>query len=100
MKDPELALFERAIPLTRAFRFELPQAERVAMTEGIYNTLVTIPTNTDAGADVSETSIAAVDFDHFDIFDYQWLAGNRTNALQQPSGIIITASKTKIFWYR
>ncbi len=99
-KDPEDNYSGVPIPLTRAFRAEFPQAEKVAMTEGIYNTLVTIPTNTDAERRrfQEDEGIAAVDPEYFDIFDYQWLAGNRTNALQQPSGIIITASKAKKYF--
>lgn len=73
------------MPLGDALRNEFPQAEQVASTFSSYRSFL-------ASADkkFKTQQVFYVEPQLFQIFDFTWLAGDPTTALQDPSSMVIT----------
>jgi predicted permease len=88
------------IPLGEAIKTDFPQIEKSSMVIVSYGFLLSIP-NAATGTDdrfLENEGIALVEPTFFDIFDYQWLAGNPATALNEPNSVVITEKWAKKFF--
>ncbi len=88
------------IPIGEALKNDFPQIEKVSMLVANYGFLITIqhPTQQKERRFLENQGIALVEPAFFDIFDYQWLAGNSQTALAEPNSVVITEKWAKKFF--
>jgi predicted permease len=88
------------IPLGEAIKTDFPQIKKSSMVLSNYGFLLAIP-NPDKGTEdrfLENSGIALVEPAFFDIFDYEWLAGNPETALTEPNSVVITEKWAKKFF--
>ncbi|MGZ3778097.1 MAG: ABC transporter permease [Mucilaginibacter sp.] len=86
------------LPLSAASRLELTGADAIA---GItpYYPKITIPTAGGKPAkQFDNTGTVITDPQYFDIFKYDWLAGNAATALKAPLTVVLTESKARQYF--
>lgn len=80
-----------AYPMPRALRTDFPEFENLTIVD--QNMGWPVLTTEDAhGNQVrqKEKSIAFVEPDYFNIFDYEWLIGDQSQALEKPNSVVIS----------
>lgn len=78
-------------PMPRALRTDFPEFENLTIVD--QNMGWPVLTTEDAhGNQVrqKEKSIAFVEPDYFNIFDYEWLIGDQSQALEKPNSVVIS----------
>jgi hypothetical protein len=88
------------IPLGEAIKTDFPQIEKSSMVVSNYGFTLTVENPATGVQDrfLENSGIALVEPAFFDIFDYQWLAGNPKTALTEPNSIVITEKWAKKFF--
>ena len=84
-------------PMPDALRTDFPEFEAVTMVDGNFTPSVYAVTRADGTVAKfkDEPEVAFVDPDYFQIFSYQWLAGDPSRALANPGSAVITQSLAK-----
>ncbi|MCK6693681.1 MAG: ABC transporter permease [Thermoanaerobaculia bacterium] len=86
-------------PFAKAFRSDFPEVEVVAQTRFLYNSLVSVGSK---GTEqrkkfMLEQEMGFFEPEFFDVFDYQWLKGDK-NVLREPfTAAITTSMAAKLF---
>jgi len=87
-------------PFGEALKTDYPQLEKVAMTDGAYNTQISV---IDEEGRIGkkfkdEDGVFFAGPEFFDIFDYHWLAGNPKKALAEPNMAVLTQSEAEKYF--
>ncbi|MEM6785796.1 MAG: ABC transporter permease [Bacteroidota bacterium] len=81
-------------PFAETFREEIPEADRVVLIDRNFGRpVVAIPDEQEGGEAKrfrEERGLAFVQPGFFDLFDYDWIAGDRTTALDGPYTIVLS----------
>ncbi len=87
-------------PMGTALRTDFPQLEKVAMVNFAFGFTIDVPNPKSGKPDryLQNDGIALVDPAFFDIFDYNWLAGNPKTTLNEPNTIVLTERWAKRFF--
>lgn len=87
------------VPFADAFRTDFPEIEKVIHTTYYISGLVTITREDGTESDIQEDEgIAHVDPQFFEIFDWDFVQGNPTTALNEPNTVVITEKLAKKYF--
>ncbi|MEO1022131.1 MAG: ABC transporter permease [Bacteroidota bacterium] len=79
-------------PMAEALRNDMTGVETAVLIHNNFSTPVFTSPEEGTADKFTESSVALVDPDYFQLFDYTWLAGNEATAIDQPNSVVITKS--------
>jgi ABC-type antimicrobial peptide transport system permease subunit len=85
------------LPLSEAVRSELPGVDEIAAVSP-YNVKVSIPNGSGPVKHFDGTGAVIAEPQYFDIFKYDWLAGNPAAALNAPFSVVLTENKARQYF--
>ncbi|MCB0847573.1 MAG: ABC transporter permease, partial [Bacteroidetes bacterium] len=77
-------------PFREAFITDFPEIETVALIDANISNLIRVPDEEGKDIPYEEDGLVGVTSEYFQLFSYEWLAGNPKTALQEPNQLVIT----------
>ena len=88
--DTELYWNTTAYPLAEALRNDFPGFANVTQTAGPMKRMFRLEGDDDKVVRFEEEHVLFVDHNYPQVFDFEWLAGNKLTALKEPNAVVVS----------